>query len=67
MLGIGRLKGRLPLPKPTPKLSVNPKYGFDRYWRDLRTFTLHNLVDYKLKDIGNWPLNRELPLATQYS
>jgi len=23
-------------------------YGFDRYWRDLRTFTLHDPVDYKL-------------------
>lgn len=43
------------------------KYGFDRYWRDLRTFTLHDPVDYKLKDIGNWVLNRELPTITQYS
>jgi alkylation response protein AidB-like acyl-CoA dehydrogenase len=43
------------------------KYGFDRYWRDLRTFTLHDPVDYKLRDIGNWVLNAELPLVTQYS
>jgi alkylation response protein AidB-like acyl-CoA dehydrogenase len=42
-------------------------YGFDRYWRDLRTFTLHDPVDYKLRDIGNWVLNHELPVATQYS
>ena len=43
------------------------KYGFDRYWRDLRTFTLHDPVDYKLRDVGNWVLNRELPTVTQYS
>ncbi len=47
--------------------STATKYGFDRYWRDLRTFTLHDPVDYKLRDIGNWLLNQELPLATQYS
>ncbi len=42
-------------------------YGFDRYWRDLRTFTLHDPVDYKLRDIGNWVLNGQLPTITQYS
>ncbi len=47
--------------------STASKYGFDRYWRDLRTFTLHDPVDYKLRDIGNWVLNQELPLVTQYS
>jgi len=43
------------------------KHGFDRYWRDLRTFTLHDPLDYKLRDIGNWVLNDELPVVTQYS
>ncbi|OWY64377.1 monooxygenase [cyanobacterium TDX16] len=47
--------------------STASKYGFDRYWRDLRTFTLHDPVDYKLRDIGNWLLNQELPIVTQYS
>lgn len=47
--------------------STATKYGFDRYWRDLRTFTLHDPVDYKLRDIGNWLLNHELPVITQYS
>lgn len=42
-------------------------YGFDRYWRDLRTFTLHDPVDYKLHDIGNWVLNQALPVPSQYS
>nr|RNJ68875.1 MAG: hypothetical protein EDM05_13080 [Leptolyngbya sp. IPPAS B-1204] len=47
--------------------STATHYGFDRYWRDLRTFTLHDPVDYKLRDIGNWVLNHELPTITQYS
>ncbi|MCG6134668.1 MAG: acyl-CoA dehydrogenase family protein [Nostoc sp. LLA-1] len=47
--------------------STANKYGFDRYWRDLRTFTLHDPVDYELRDIGNWVLNQELPVITQYS
>jgi len=47
--------------------STSAKYGFDRYWRDLRTFTLHDPVDYKIRDIGNWVLNHEFPIVTQYS
>ncbi|RCJ20023.1 hypothetical protein A6S26_04635 [Nostoc sp. ATCC 43529] len=40
---------------------------FDRYWRDLQTFTLHDPVDYKLRAIGDWVLNDQLPVITQYS
>ena len=47
--------------------STATKYGFDRYWRDLRTFTLHDPVDYKLRDVGDWVLNGALPTITQYS
>ncbi|MBD2365442.1 acyl-CoA dehydrogenase family protein [Anabaena minutissima FACHB-250] len=47
--------------------STAASYGFDRYWRDLRTFTLHDPVDYKLHDIGNFVLNSELPMPSQYS
>lgn len=43
------------------------RYGFDRYWRDLRTFSLHDPVDYKLKSIGQWVLNGEAPMPSQYS
>ena len=42
-------------------------FGFDRYWRDLRTFTLHDPVDYKLRDVGNWLLNDIFPTPSQYS
>ncbi len=47
--------------------STAAKYGFDRYWRDLRTFTLHDPIDYKLQNVGNWVLNQELPAFNQYS
>lgn len=43
------------------------KYGFDRYWRNLRTFTLHDPIDYKVLDIGNWVLNEQLPKPNFYS
>ncbi|MEH2010284.1 acyl-CoA dehydrogenase family protein [Nostoc sp.] len=47
--------------------AIATKYGFDRYWRDLRTFTLHDPVDYKLRAIGDWVLNDQLPVIRQYS
>ncbi|NEP16287.1 MAG: monooxygenase [Leptolyngbya sp. SIO4C1] len=43
------------------------RYGFDRYWRDLRTFSLHDPIDYKFKHIGNWLLNQEYPTPSAYS
>lgn len=39
----------------------------DRYWRNLRVQTLHDPVDYKLQDIGNWVLNGQAPAPSFYS
>ncbi len=39
----------------------------DRFWRNVRTQTLHDPVEYKLKDIGNWALNNRYPKASFYS
>lgn len=39
----------------------------DRYWRNLRTQTLHDPVDYKLRELGDWALNAALPTPTFYS
>lgn len=39
----------------------------DRYWRNLRTHTLHDPVDYKIRELGDWALNHKLPKATFYS
>lgn len=43
------------------------KYRFDRFWRNVRTHTLHDPIDYKIRDIGNWVLNDQLPEITPYS
>lgn len=40
---------------------------FDRYWRNLRTQTLHDPLDYKLQELGDWALNEALPTTTFYS
>jgi alkylation response protein AidB-like acyl-CoA dehydrogenase len=39
----------------------------DRFWRNVRTHTLHDPVDYKLRDIGNFLLNDQLPVPSFYS
>ncbi len=41
--------------------------GFDRFWRNLRTHSLHDPVDYKLLDLGQWVLNGKLPVLSFYS
>lgn len=46
--------------------STASKYGFDRYWRNLRTFTLHDPVEYKIKAIGDWVLNNQIPQPDFY-
>ncbi|MBV8658374.1 MAG: acyl-CoA dehydrogenase family protein [Burkholderiales bacterium] len=43
------------------------RYGFDRYWRNARTHTLHDPIDYKLRDIGRWALEGHYPDPTPYS
>lgn len=43
------------------------RHGFDRYWRDLRTFTLHDPVAYKYQAVGDWWLTGTYPLPSQYS
>jgi alkylation response protein AidB-like acyl-CoA dehydrogenase len=39
----------------------------DRFWRNLRTHTLHDPVDYKIRELGDWALNHKLPKPTFYS
>ncbi|PKM30721.1 MAG: monooxygenase [Gammaproteobacteria bacterium HGW-Gammaproteobacteria-11] len=39
----------------------------DRYWRNLRTQTLHDPLDYKLHELGDWALNGQLPTPSFYS
>ncbi|HMJ10573.1 MAG TPA: acyl-CoA dehydrogenase family protein [Polyangiaceae bacterium] len=41
--------------------------GLDRYWRNLRTHTLHDPVDYKIRELGIFALSGELPEPSFYS
>jgi alkylation response protein AidB-like acyl-CoA dehydrogenase len=41
--------------------------GLDRFWRNLRTHTLHDPVDYKLRELGAWALAGALPTPSFYS
>ena len=41
--------------------------GFDRFWRNVRTHTLHDPLDYKLNMLGRWSLKGDLPDPQLYA
>lgn len=43
------------------------KLRFDRFWRNARTHTLHDPLDYKLRELGSWALERKPPPPSFYS
>jgi alkylation response protein AidB-like acyl-CoA dehydrogenase len=43
------------------------RLGLDRFWRNLRTHTLHDPIDYKRRDIGRWLLTDLWPTPSFYS
>ncbi len=43
------------------------RFGFDRFWRNVRTHSLHDPLDYKLKELGAWTLTGALPEPGFYS
>ena len=47
--------------------STSGRFGFDRFWRNARVHTLHDPVDYKLRDLGRYALEGRLPEPTAYS
>jgi alkylation response protein AidB-like acyl-CoA dehydrogenase len=47
--------------------SVLEKYGFDRHWRNARTLSLHNPLDFKLMHAGDYLLNDALPPVDSYN
>ena len=44
--------------------ATGTKYGFDRFWRDVRTHTLHDPVAYKKREVGRYQLLGEIPEPT---
>ena len=47
--------------------ATSAKYNFDRYWRNVRTHTLHDPIDYKIRDVGQYALNHKYPEISPYS
>ncbi|WP_253760391.1 hypothetical protein [Ralstonia solanacearum] len=47
--------------------STKAALALDRFWRNARTHTLHDPLDYKLRAIGRYALEGILPDATLYS
>lgn len=47
--------------------ATSARYGFDRFWRNVRVHTLHDPLDHKQKDIGRWLLTGEHPAPSIYS
>lgn len=47
--------------------ATNGSRRIDRFWRNLRTYTLHDPVDYKLRELGIWALTDVPPRPTFYS
>jgi alkylation response protein AidB-like acyl-CoA dehydrogenase len=39
----------------------------DRFWRNLRVHSLHDPLDYKLRELGDWALNGTVPAPSFYS
>ena len=46
--------------------STSSKYGFDRFWRNVRVHSLHDPLDYKVRDLGHWLLNGKAPTPSLY-
>ncbi|MBK1889988.1 acyl-CoA dehydrogenase family protein [Undibacterium sp. 14-3-2] len=47
--------------------STSSRFGYDRFWRNVRVHTLHDPIDYKLRDLGRYALNGSVPEPTAYS
>lgn len=47
--------------------ATSANYNFDRYWRNVRTHTLHDPLDYKIRDLGDFALNNKYPEISPYS
>jgi alkylation response protein AidB-like acyl-CoA dehydrogenase len=47
--------------------ATSAQLNLDRFWRNARTHTLHDPVDYKLRELGDFALNDRLPTPSFYS
>ncbi|WP_028221972.1 acyl-CoA dehydrogenase family protein [Paraburkholderia oxyphila] len=47
--------------------ATTAELALDRYWRNVRVHTLHDPLDYKVRELGDWALNDRLPTPSFYS
>lgn len=47
--------------------ATSARFGYDRFWRNARVHTLHDPVDYKLRDLGRHALEGRWPEPGSYS
>jgi alkylation response protein AidB-like acyl-CoA dehydrogenase len=47
--------------------ATTSKLNLDRFWRNVRTQTLHDPVDYKYQEVGEWVLTGKVPDPSFYS
>jgi alkylation response protein AidB-like acyl-CoA dehydrogenase len=47
--------------------ATSGRLRFDRFWRNARTLTLHDPLDYKVREVGDWALNGRFPTPSFYS
>ncbi len=47
--------------------SVLQRYGFDRHWRNARTLSLHNPLDFKSAHAADYIINDKLPPVDSYN
>ncbi|WP_425918919.1 acyl-CoA dehydrogenase family protein [Acinetobacter sp. TSRC1-2] len=47
--------------------ATTARLNLDRFWRNVRTQTLHDPVDYKYQEIGEWVLTGKVPDPSFYS
>lgn len=43
------------------------RHGYDRFWRNIRTHTLHDPLVYKSREVGNYALNGRITPTPLYS
>lgn len=46
--------------------ATTAQLNLDRFWRNVRTQTLHDPIDYKYQELGQWLLTGEYPSANFY-
>ncbi|WP_321815098.1 MULTISPECIES: acyl-CoA dehydrogenase family protein [unclassified Paraburkholderia] len=47
--------------------ATNAALALDRFWRNARVHTLHDPLDYRVRDVGRHALTRELPQPSLYT